>query len=1267
KCASKIDSTKMLENQQGQKTNALGMYKFTLPVSAFAYRIVVRPGDPSLAFPSDKLRFQSQTAKYDAAKSGQIVTQAKPNLQNQQESRDYHVTFSVEEEGKVIQNNHIPLDFWRNLLILTKKASKRVVTVGDIITYTLTLENRSPAELKYDPKTKLGGIYFTDILPRGFRLLPLSVKMTRADGKVVLPIAKPLVTTKDGKRQETLASRLLRYGPFTLPGQSTLTLRYQTVVKPNLPIGQYVNIAYVHNEAGTALSEQAKAVVQVSYDPIFDQGTVLGKVFCDKNSNRKQEATDVGIQGVRLYLDNGHYAVTDMFGKYHIQGIDPGNHLLKIDKQTLPPGSKLIDTPYQIFYTTRGLVRKINYAVSCRSATSGIQKVMLTNKKAIQLGYKKKIIPPKPLTLKGSVYGPRLTLNGSQRALPVSNLAVSKPNDLGDYSPNAAPDFPTKKGRLTHPLVFHIRVAAGVRPANWRLAIYRRGVGNKMGNMVHSMRGVGTPPPFIKWNGRNGAGKRVLGARKQYVARFTLSTLDGSLSQSAPRVFGVGVTSVPNKVLFSRRFPGRWMGRRGIRVRGRLRRSLRRLRRKLRKLMKRPDTSLYVEVHHHNRLRRQRALFLTVRRAASLLTYMKRLLKVKEERIISQGFGSSKPKLPNITRRNRRQNLRIIVRVEQKMKPTKSSLTPLSFNAKVLLNDLSLPLDKRGRFSHTLKPPFNKKTRLRIWTPQGHHIDLSLFKLQKVPTLPRKMSHRYRFKRQWKRSLRNWRRTLRKRRQLASGKTGQHYPVLHPSVVFSKDRLLFSFKEAANHIAQKDKEARPLFSLSLASSRSKQWKRKWLAQAKTGGTLRTAPPKRTAVKSKKPTQKKGVAPWKTRAGKGKTPKANAKKPKARKKPKVRKKPKKPQFMTVPVAKAKDVLASRLRIKLPPQGAVIRTDSIRLSGITHPTNKLKINGVDIKTDKKGHFSANVPVKHGQKKLRVVTIDTEGNKGLIEWPVAVNLNRMFLMAFAEATFGAGNNRLEGLTSIAKAEGNGLLFHGRAALYVKGQMQGKHILKKLFKKIRYTAYIDTPKRQALENFYQQLIDPERYYPIYGDSGQQVQDVKARGFRFTGPGDQQYHFPVYVLVEADRSKLLVGNFRTELKGIELNRYDRTFYGVDIDFKKRFAKHFDTRVRVFLSDGDQEQMRAHVQLRGTGGSLYYLRHSSIIEGSEQIRLTIRDKDSGIILKTIPLQRNQDYVIQYFDGRVFFKHPVTSVVDSFIITQHNLHMTLDGNPVFIEA
>jgi hypothetical protein len=107
----------------------------------------------------------------------------------------------------------------------------------------------------------------------------------------------------------------------------------------------------------------------------------------------------------------------------------------------------------------------------------------------------------------------------------------------------------------------------------------------------------------------------------------------------------------------------------------------------------------------------------------------------------------------------------------------------------------------------------------------------------------------------------------------------------------------------------------------------------------------------------------------------------------------------------------------------------------------------------------------------------------------------------------------------------------------------------------------------------------------------------------------------------------------------------------------------------TFLGDGSSRLRHGFNYLRGTGGSLYYLQHDQLLEGSEQVHLVVKDQRTGIEIARIPQTRNVDYTIRYQEGRILFKSPVPSIADGGLLSSASLN-TRDpsgGDPVFVEV
>ncbi|KAG1529652.1 hypothetical protein G6F51_014078 [Rhizopus arrhizus] len=73
------------------------------------------------------------------------------------------------------------------------------------------------------------------------------------------------------------------------------------------------------------------------------------------------------------------------------------------------------------------------------------------------------------------------------------------------------------------------------------------------------------------------------------------------------------------------------------------------------------------------------------------------------------------------------------------------------------------------------------------------------------------------------------------------------------------------------------------------------------------------------------------------------------------------------------------------------------------------------------------------------------------------------------------------------------------------------------------------------------------------------------------------------------------------------------------------------------------ETAPGHSEFIGTGGSLYYLRHASILSGSDQVALEIRDRTTGRVEQRVPMVRGADYEIDALQGRILLTRPLAQV------------------------
>lgn len=216
-------------------------------------------------------------------------------------------------------NFDIPLDpLAKGVLFTNKKVDRPVAEIGDYINYTVTIKSEAINTVK--------NLFIDDVLPFGFEYQLGSAKV---DG---IKVDDP----KGGKGPE------LKFMVGDIAPQTSVDLTYRVYVGPGSDKGTGINVAIAKSdEVIVKSSNEAKVKVEVRGGLFNDDAYIIGKIFQDCNENDVQDAGEVGIPGVRLYLENGTFVITDSEGKYTFYAVKPNKHVLKVDNYSLPKGSKL--------------------------------------------------------------------------------------------------------------------------------------------------------------------------------------------------------------------------------------------------------------------------------------------------------------------------------------------------------------------------------------------------------------------------------------------------------------------------------------------------------------------------------------------------------------------------------------------------------------------------------------------------------------------------------------------------------------------------------------------------------------------------------------------------------------------------------------------------------------------------------------------------------------------------------------------------------------
>ena len=222
-------------------------------------------------------------------------------------------------------------------LFIEKTASRSTVELGEYVDYSVNIKNSS-GQL-------LGQIFLFDYLPAGFSYVPNSMRINGAKQTLntpPLPLSEP-----DGGVGPNLV-----FHAGAINDGTTLTLTYRLRVGVGALQGNGVNTAQATTTLNTAgplgkISNIATATVKVLPGVFSDRGFIVGKVFADCNTSKIQDVGELGVPGVRLYMEDGTYIITDNEGKFSFYNIRAQTHVLKLDSTTLPQDAVLEELDFR--------------------------------------------------------------------------------------------------------------------------------------------------------------------------------------------------------------------------------------------------------------------------------------------------------------------------------------------------------------------------------------------------------------------------------------------------------------------------------------------------------------------------------------------------------------------------------------------------------------------------------------------------------------------------------------------------------------------------------------------------------------------------------------------------------------------------------------------------------------------------------------------------------------------------------------------------------
>ena len=240
-------------------------------------------------------------------------------------------------------------------LEITKTGDRIVAAPGDTVIYRLAIRNLS--------NSTVTNLSIADQLPFGMQFRPDS---PRAE---IAGTGQTISATESGRN---IAFNLPE---VALSSGETLNIVYAARVTPDALRGDGRNSAIVNGQRtdnGLTIKD-GPAIHRLNLDPgiLSDCGTLLGRVFLDKNFDGEQQTGEPGIPNAIIFMDDGNRIITDENGLFSVANVISGYRTATLDLTSVP-GYNLAPNNYvhgrnsvtRMVKLAPGGMGKMNFAVT---------------------------------------------------------------------------------------------------------------------------------------------------------------------------------------------------------------------------------------------------------------------------------------------------------------------------------------------------------------------------------------------------------------------------------------------------------------------------------------------------------------------------------------------------------------------------------------------------------------------------------------------------------------------------------------------------------------------------------------------------------------------------------------------------------------------------------------------------------------------------------------------------------------------------------------
>lgn len=215
-----------------------------------------------------------------------------------------------------VDSNETSLIALQATLELVKTADRAAAEPGDTVIYRLVLRNTS--------QLAANNLRLEDRLPFGVQFEDNSVEASITEGTTTTEVTNPEVNSSNRTVGFTFPEEL-ELGP-----DQTLNLVYAAVVTPDAVRGNG------RNDAQESRSNIASFTLQIRPGILSDCGTLIGRVFVDKNFDGEQQSGEPGVPNAVIFMDDGNRITTDPNGLFSVANVISGERTGTLDLSSMP-------------------------------------------------------------------------------------------------------------------------------------------------------------------------------------------------------------------------------------------------------------------------------------------------------------------------------------------------------------------------------------------------------------------------------------------------------------------------------------------------------------------------------------------------------------------------------------------------------------------------------------------------------------------------------------------------------------------------------------------------------------------------------------------------------------------------------------------------------------------------------------------------------------------------------------------------------------------